>query len=242
MIVGIAVPTIDRSRAASAMAAMTPTVTIAWLRVIGGIGGSAAAARDAVIGTECREGPGSATSRGPDNRGLRASSGRREPRRAAVMRETRDVEPADPGRAARPPPRRPGAGGPALREHPATGRGPDHGLRRIDEVRLPAHPGVRAVDARVREEPVAHADPRRVAGGDLPLDVRDDRPEQVGGVPAEEGGPRLPRAGAGAEAQHGPHPRDPLADARAAPPGRRRPGHGEGGRGRLSAASLSRLA
>src|SRR5262245_45163644 len=59
MIVGIAVPTIERSRAARAIAAMIPAVTIAWLRVIGGIGGSAVAAAGEDIATECMDGRGS---------------------------------------------------------------------------------------------------------------------------------------------------------------------------------------
>src|SRR3954471_21626600 len=56
MIVGMAVPTTDRSRAATEMAAMIPTVTNAWLRVIGGIGGWAARADD-VMAIEGRSHP-----------------------------------------------------------------------------------------------------------------------------------------------------------------------------------------
>ena len=54
MIVGIAVPTMLRSRAARAIAAMIPTVTKAWLRVIGGSGAGAAAA-DECIAVESTE-------------------------------------------------------------------------------------------------------------------------------------------------------------------------------------------
>jgi len=42
----------------------------------------------------------------------------------------------------------------------------------------------------------------RVAGGDLLVHVRHDRPEPAGGVPAGQGGSRLHPAGTGAQDQH----------------------------------------
>ena len=48
----------------------------------------------------------------------------------------------------------------------------------------------------IEKKPVADADADRVAGGDLPVHVRHDRPEPAGGIPAGQGGSRLQRAGA----------------------------------------------
>jgi len=42
----------------------------------------------------------------------------------------------------------------------------------------------------------------RVAGGDLLVHVRHDRPEPAGGVPAGQGGSRLHPAGTGAQDKH----------------------------------------
>ena len=66
---------------------------------------------------------------------------------------------------------------------------------------------VRGLDARVREEPVADADARRVARGHLLVDVRHDRPEPQRRVPAGQGRPRLRGRGGAAEGEHRPHPR-----------------------------------
>ena len=43
----------------------------------------------------------------------------------------------------------------------------------------------------VETEPLAHTDAGRVPRGDLPVHVRDDRPEPSGRLPAGEGRPRL---------------------------------------------------
>ena len=57
--------------------------------------------------------------------------------------------------------------------------------------------------------------PRRLAGGDFPVHLRDDRPEPTGIIPAGQGRPRLRRAGTRAEDQHRPHPADPHPGGRA---------------------------
>src|SRR4029077_5860792 len=88
--------------------------------------------------------------------------------------------------------------------------------RGVDELRLSARRAVRGLDAIHREKPVADADADRVAGGDLPVHVRHDRPEPAGVVPAGQGGSRLQRAGTGAQDQHAADPRDPPAHDRAA--------------------------
>ena len=61
------------------------------------------------------------------------------------------------------------------------------------------------------------ADACRLARGDLPLDVRDDRSEPAGGVPRGQGRPRLRGAGAGARVQHRADRGDPRAHARNEP-------------------------
>ena len=55
-------------------------------------------------------------------------------------------------------------------------------------------------------------DVRRVAGSDLPVDVRDDRSEPAIGVPTGKGRPRLPRIGDGAEIEHGADTAGPCTD------------------------------
>src|ERR1700730_2701775 len=58
-------------------------------------------------------------------------------------------------------------------------RGRDHPLCRFDVLRLRPHRLVRALDRRPdREVPLRPADDDRLAGGDLPVHVRDDQPEQ----------------------------------------------------------------
>src|SRR4029079_11008856 len=90
--------------------------------------------------------------------------------RGAARAPFEAADPAEPG-AVR-------AGKEASRERPEPDRRPDHGLRRLDDVRLPAHPLVRRLDRlQGRALPVRPADDDRLAGGDLPLDVRDDQPE-----------------------------------------------------------------
>src|SRR4051794_2437490 len=114
MIVGIAVPTMLRSSAARAMAAMIPTVTNAWLRVMGGIGAWAARAVD-VMRIECRSGPRTRALRHPGPIVARWRLGRREmrPLRDALAR-ARDVAP----RSTRP-------GGPST-ARPRASRRPGH--------------------------------------------------------------------------------------------------------------------
>src|SRR3954469_1472892 len=93
MIVGIAVPTMLRSSAARAMAAMIPTVTNAWLRVMGGIGAWAARAVD-VMRIECRSGPRTRALRHPGPIVARWRLGRREMRPLwRRARAARDVAP-----------------------------------------------------------------------------------------------------------------------------------------------------
>src|SRR5258708_22462907 len=70
----------------------------------------------------------------------------------------------------------------------AAGRS-NHRVRRVDELRLVSRSDIRRLDAVPGEKPVAHADPRRVARGNLPFDVRDDRSEPAVGVPAGQGRP-----------------------------------------------------
>ena len=74
----------------------------------------------------------------------------------------------------------------------------------------------------LREESMADAHPCRVTRGHLPVDVRDDRPEPPGGVPAGQGRPRLRGGGTGAEAQHDANARDPRTYARGSRPRHRR--------------------
>jgi hypothetical protein len=82
------------------------------------------------------------------------------------------------------PPGGPGAGGETSRRPPVADRGLDHRVRRVDELRLPSHRAVHRLDAVHRVQAVAHADADRVAGSDLPVHVRHDRPEPAGGLPA----------------------------------------------------------
>src|SRR4051794_17745870 len=71
-------------------------------------------------------------------------------------------------------PRAPRARSEASRERAEPNRGSDHGLRRVDVVRLHPHHLVQLLDrARRREVPLRALDDDRVARGDLPLDVRD---------------------------------------------------------------------
>ena len=72
------------------------------------------------------------------------------------------------------------------------------------------------VDARVREEPVAHADTDRLARGDLPLDLRDDRPKSPRGVSTGQGRSRLHGRQQAARREHGPHTSGSRPDGRAA--------------------------
>ena len=60
---------------------------------------------------------------------------------------------------------------------PAARRRRDHRVRRLDALRLHPRGRLRDLDGVHREEPVAEAHAHRVARGDLPLDVRDDRSE-----------------------------------------------------------------
>ena len=103
----------------------------------------------------------------------------------------------------------------------------DHGVRGLDDVRLGPLRDLRVVDrvGTVRRRPLSVPVPhvRRVARSDLLVDVRDDRSEPPGGVPAGEGRPRLPRAGDRAEGEHRAHADDSRADTRAAPEGVWRP-------------------
>ena len=66
--------------------------------------------------------------------------------------------------------------------------------------------------------------PRRLAGGDFPVHLRDDRPDPPGGVPAGQSRPRLRGPGIGAEDQHRHHPPNPCPHRRIAPAGDRRTG------------------
>src|SRR5678810_459033 len=66
----------------------------------------------------------------------------------------------------------------ASRERAEPDRGSDHGIRRIDVVRLHPYCLVRLLDrARCREVPLRPPDDDRLARGDLPLDLRDDQSE-----------------------------------------------------------------
>jgi hypothetical protein len=59
---------------------------------------------------------------------------------------------------------------------PKRNRRPDHRVRRLDVVHLHPHPLVRVLDrVRRRELPVRPADDDRLARGDLPLDLRQNR-------------------------------------------------------------------
>ncbi len=88
---------------------------------------------------------------------------------------------------------------------------------------------------------MADADARGLARGDLSVDLRDDRPEPPGRLPAGEGGSRLRRGSPGAEAQHRADPRDPRADPRAPRTHRRtRSGRGGGRGGNLTPAARQR--
>src|SRR3954464_11104178 len=73
------------------------------------------------------------------------------------------------------------------------------------------------VDAVHREEPVADADPDRLPRGDLPLDVRDDRPEPSSRLPTAEGRQRLLERGQAAGTEHGTDPPSARLDEGAAP-------------------------
>src|SRR6476620_7473689 len=70
----------------------------------------------------------------------------------------------------------------------AAGRS-NHRVRRVDELRLVSRSDIRRLDAVPGDKPLAHADPRRVARGNLPFDVRDDRSEPAVGVPAGQSRP-----------------------------------------------------
>src|SRR5262249_55287928 len=75
-------------------------------------------------------------------------------------------------------PRARGARARARGERSESDRGPDHEVLRVDVVRVPPHALVRPLDrSRGRALPVRVADDDRLAGGDLPVDVRDDQPE-----------------------------------------------------------------
>src|SRR6266498_5203956 len=66
-------------------------------------------------------------------------------------------------------------------ERPEPDRGPDDGIRRIDVVRLHPRSLVRRLDRiRRREVPVWPPNNDRLSRGNLPLDLRDDQPEQSG--------------------------------------------------------------
>src|SRR3954470_14587141 len=114
-------------------------------------------------------------------------------------------------------PRRPGTVGQTAGGHPTARRRQDHRLRRVDAVRLPARAGLRGVDAVHREEPVADADPDRLPRGDLPLDVRDDRPEPSSRLPTGEGRQRLLERGQAAGTEHGTDPPSARPDEGPAP-------------------------
>jgi hypothetical protein len=68
--------------------------------------------------------------------------------------------------------------GPASGERPAAHRRFDHRVRRVHAVRVHPHGRLRVLDALRRVRSVAEAEPDRVAGGDLSVDVRHDRPER----------------------------------------------------------------
>src|ERR1700739_2845619 len=87
------------------------------------------------------------------------------------------------------PPRRDRGSGQAPFELPAANSRSHYGLRRVDEFRVAARRGVRSVDGIPGKEPVAHTDFGGVARGDLLVDVRHDRPEPTGGIPAGESRP-----------------------------------------------------
>ena len=141
-----------------------------------------------------------------------------QPARTAppLRRAVRALAPGDPGQQVRPPSGRRRAGDAPCRRDPAARRRRDHLVRRLDGLRLHPCGAVRGVDARLRAEPVADPDARRVARGDLPVDLRDDRAEPAVGLPAGQGRPRVHGAGEGARREHDPDPRDPPADRRAA--------------------------
>ena len=90
----------------------------------------------------------------------------------------------------------------ACRGHPAADSRLDHLVHRVNELRLPACRAVHGLDAVHRVQAVTDANADRVAGGDLLVHVRHDRPEPAGGVPAGQGGSRLHPAGTGAQDKH----------------------------------------
>ncbi len=97
--------------------------------------------------------------------------------------------------------------GRACRRPPEPHRRRDDPVRRLDAVRLHPHRLVHAVDRTRRGEVSLRApDDAGVAGGDLPVDVRDDQPEprrrEAGGT---RGTPLAARPGRG-EAERGAHP------------------------------------
>src|SRR3954447_85753 len=105
---------------------------------------------------------------------------------------------------------RPRAEAGELRAEPDRRR--NHRLRRVDGLRLRAHPLVRPLDLPARRGlPVRAPDDDRQPGGDLPLDLRDDQPEPGRPAPAglreravrdDRGGEEAERADDRAEQAH----------------------------------------
>src|SRR6266480_1925661 len=105
---------------------------------------------------------------------------RRNRHKQSDPRTSRSLQPAaDTGRvAAARQPRAAQAREGAGRGRAEPGRGPDHDVRGLDDVRVHPHPVVRLLDrVRRREVPLRPADDDRLARGDLPLDLRNDQPE-----------------------------------------------------------------
>src|ERR1700756_829273 len=121
-----------------------------------------------------------------------------------------DSAPATPRWTASPPGRL-GRGKETKRKAPAAPGRPDNGVCRVDELRLDSRRIVRCVDAVPGTKSVADVDPDGVAGGDFPVDLRDDRSEPSGGFPAVQGRSRLRDPGIGAQDQHRAHSPDPRA-------------------------------
>src|SRR5436190_15855361 len=61
----------------------------------------------------------------------------------------------------------------------------------------------------LRAKPVADPDAHRLARGDLPVDICDDRTEPTGCLRQGQGRPRLQRVGVGAQDEHRADPSDP---------------------------------